>query len=48
MIMGLPRLVTSDQGKEFNNILNKEFMKQLKNQAQFSNTISSTSKDMYA
>jgi IS30 family transposase len=29
MIMGLPRLITTDQGREFNNLLNKEFMKKL-------------------
>ena len=29
MIMGLPRMITTDQGKEFNNSLNKEFMKKL-------------------
>jgi hypothetical protein len=27
--MGLPRLITTDQGREFNNLLNKEFMKKL-------------------
>ena len=29
MMMGLPRMITTDQGKEINNSLNKEFMKKL-------------------
>lgn len=29
MRMGIPRLITSDQGKEFNNKLNSELMKKL-------------------
>ena len=27
--MGIPRVITTDQGKEFNNSLNKELMKTL-------------------
>ena len=29
MMMGLPRMITTDQGKEFNNSLNHKFMKKL-------------------
>ena len=30
MRMGIPRLITTDQGSEFNNKLNSELMKKLK------------------
>ena len=30
MRMGIPRLITTDQGSEFNNRLNRELMKKLK------------------
>ena len=30
MRMGIPKVITSDQGSEFNNKLNDEFMEQLK------------------
>ena len=40
MMMGLPKLLTTDQGTEFKNALNTELMKSLGGEASFNYSIS--------